>query len=372
MSQQEMQDQLERYLELLKQDEHNTSLLLEIGCLYIDLDHFDQAQQYIDKATAIDPKSCFMLQGYLHAKQGELDETITNFKQALSHNDDPEIRYNLAGAYYLKRDFESALEVLLPIKEAEHPASVQILMGRIYYQNGVFDEAIAILTQCISKAPNEAEALSLLSLIYLDNHNEELADQFSHRALKLDPTLYDARLVQVMLGLMTQETDINELKALLELNPNDSRLWFALGSTYLTQGELPSAIVQFQKTLEIHPEFYDCYIALAWCQLLTDQITEAHETYQNAISIDDDLADGWAGLAIIYALNEDLEQAEQLINKANSIDEDCFLTQIAQVFYLNYKNPEKAQKHLLETLSSQNCSASEKLAMVMAELTAAI
>ena len=171
-----------------------------------------------------------------------------------------------------------------------------------------------------------------------------------------------------MLRLLNQETTIEEIEALLKVNPQDSRLWFALGSTYMGQGDFSSAEEHLEKTLEIHPEFYDCHLALAWCQLLNNKPQQAHVTYQNAISIVDYIADGWGGLAIIYALNADLEQAEQLIIKAQSLNSDCFLTQIAQTIYLTHKNPQQAQQHLFTSLSNQELAVSEKLALIINEL----
>ena len=82
----------------------------------------------------------------------------------------------------------------------------------------------------------------------------------------------------------------------------------------------------------------------------------------------DNLADGWGGLAIIYALNADLEQAAQLINKANSLNADCFLTEIAQIIYLTFKNPQESEPSILSALMNQELAASEKLAFIMSEL----
>lgn len=230
------------------------------------------------------------------------------------------------------------------------------------------EQTIELLEAELKQNPNDAEALGLLSLVYFNNNNHELAEEFSKRALEIDSTLYEAQLVDVMLRLRTHEVKVEEIQTLLETNPEDSRLWFALGSTYMGLGEFAAAKEYLEKTIKIHPEFYDCYLTLAWCQLLNNKPQEALETYQNAITTADDLADGWGGLAIIYALNTDLEQAEQLIKKADSINQECFLTEIAEIIYLTYKNPEESDQQLLSVLINPELGFGEKLAFIINEL----
>jgi tetratricopeptide (TPR) repeat protein len=369
MTSQETQDKLQRHLTFLAQDESNLNLLLEVSHLYMELNDLAAAKPYLDKASSINPEACLSYQAILHLRLGQFAEAIHYCKEALTYEDSSELRYHLAFTYFMSHELEQAWTILSSIKDEDYKSVSTLLMARILHQQNDMEQGIALLSEHIMEYPNEAEALGFLSLLYFDSNNEDLAKELSQRALTLNPSLYDAQLVDVMIRLLTQETTTDEIKELLDINPEDSRLWFALGSTYMTQGDFASASTHFQNTLAIHPEFYDCYIALAWCQLLNNEIKEAHETYQNAISLADTLADGWGGLAIIYALNADLEKAEQLINKASSLNPDCFLTQIAQTMYLNHTNPEQANKQLLATLTNQELPVSEKLALVIEALS---
>jgi tetratricopeptide (TPR) repeat protein len=367
MMNQQTQEKLDRYLSFLNEDENNLNLLLDISYLYLEMNNVTKAQEYLDKAKTLDMESCHAQQGLICLKRKEPNEAIECFQSALKNNNSDELLYQLGFAHYVNNELEQAWTLLSSIKDADYATLAQLLMARILHQQNSLDDAIHFMSEYTNNNPYDAEALGLLSLLHFDNNNEQLAHEFSQQALKLDPTLYDARLVSIMLRLMTQETSLDEIQQLIEVNPEDSRLWFALGSTYMIQGDFESAITHLQNTLKIHPGFYDCHVALAWCQLLNNDVESAHETYQNAISLVDDIADGWAGLAIIYALNADLEKAEQLINKANALSAECFLTQIAEVIYLNHKDPEQAQQHLLATLTNQQSTVSEKLAIIVNE-----
>jgi tetratricopeptide (TPR) repeat protein len=186
--------------------------------------------------------------------------------------------------------------------------------------------------------------------------------------LELDPDNYDALLIKSMSGLATQETSVDDVEKLLQINPDDCRLWFALGSVHMSQGTLDTAELCLKKAIEIYPEFYDCAIALGWCLLLQDKLEEAFNTYQSAATQVPELADSWGGLGLVYALKEDFLKAEQFIQKSQELHSECFLAEIAQVIYYNHKNPTKAKDHLVKALKSTNVPISEKLAFILEEI----
>ena len=363
MHTQQASDKLEQHLSFLNQDENNLSLLVEVSTLYLERNNLEQAQNYLDKAKAINHEACLGHQGLLYLNQGKLPQAQECFLEALNYFETPELRYNLGFTFFINHEFEKAVEVLAPLLEEEHYPEAELLMARIFHRQDSIDEAMGLVEHILENNPNDAEALGLLSLLYFDLQEEAPANETSLRALELNPDNYDAKLVNIMIKLITQEATIKEIETLLEVSPHDSRLWFALGTTYMAQGDFNSAENILSKAIEIYPEFYDCYISLAWCQLLNDHINEAQQSYQNAAELADDLADAWGGLALVHALNEDLLQAEQLIKKAKHLDPDCFLADIAQSICFNHKNPEQAKKHLIKALKDNAMPISEKLSL---------
>lgn len=368
MNNQTVQDKLTRHLSFLEQDKTNLNLLVEISDLYLELDDIESAQIYLDKANRIDREACLAQQGLLYLNQGQFSQAKECFIEALNHTDTPALRYNLGITYFISYDLEKAWEILSPLLEGDHHPDAELLMARILHRQGSLEEAVSLVEHVLEHNAEDTDALGLGSLLYFDLNEEEMARESSARALELNPENYDARLVNIMLRLMSQETTVEEIEELLQINPHDSRLWFALGNTYMTQGDLDSAVNTLQKAIEIYPDFYDCHIALAWCQLLNDHISEAHETYQNAAELVEELADAWGGLALIHALNEDFSQTELLINKANELNPGCFLTELAESVYMNHHNPQKAKEHLMTALRNSEVPISEKLALIIEDL----
>jgi tetratricopeptide (TPR) repeat protein len=368
MTQQQLESQLERHLGFLAQDAHNLALLIEISELYQQLNDLTQAQNYLDKASHIDRISCLAHQGLLYLNQNRIDEARATFVEALNHEDTPAIRFHLGYVDFLMHQFDHAIDILRPLLHLPEHIEAQILYARILHVKGGTQDAIDTLSTVL-KQQEHADALGLLSLLYFDSNQEELAFTTAKKTLALDAKQYDALIVSILMRLLTQETTIEEIQDLLALQPEDSRLWFALGNTYITQGDLNAAIQSLEEAIALHPDFYDCLVLLAWCHLLQDNIVMAQHCYEKATQHAPDLADAWGGLSLVHALKEDFLKAEQFIDKAHNLNTECFLAEIAETIYYNHKHPLKAKKHFEEAMLGRKNSYSEQLAAVLESLS---
>lgn len=368
MSNQQTLDQLNRHLSYLAQDENNLTLLVKISDLYIELNDLNAAQEYLDRASAIDRVACLGHQGMLHLNLEQFDQAKESFIEALHYEDTSALRFNLGLTYFVNSDLDNAAEILSSIIEKEeHPEAMQLL-ARVYHSQGEMQQAITLINKLLAKDANNSEALGILTLLYFDTDENELALQTAERSLALNPDNYDAKLIKSMLGLIDQETSAEDVEKLLQINANDCRLWFTLGSVHLGQSNLNAAEECLKKALTIYPEFYDCSIALCWCLLLQDKLDEAFTLYQSAVTLCPEMADAWGGLGMIYALTEELGKAEEYIQKSLELNPECFLAEIAQVIYYNHTNPLSAKEHLLTVLKNTQITISEKLASIIEEM----
>lgn len=368
MPNQELQAKLDRLLGFLAQDENNLQLLLDVCGHYKALGDNKLAQHYMDKANAIDREGCLGHQGILFLNQGLLNEAKACFTEALDFFETQTVRYNLCFCLFLLGEFEETKEALTPLLEGEHFPSAELLMARTLHNQGDIEIAIDFAKGVLKYNPQDADALSLLALFYFDLNDEQLAQETAQQAIEIDPTIYEARLVQALIRLPTQETTIEEVESLLSINPRDSRLWFALGNIYMGQGDLESAEHTLENAIELYPDFYDCYISLGWCQLLMDDTEAAEETYQNATKIAPELADAWGGLALVQALTANLWKADLYIEKAHNLHSNCFLAEIAEAICHSQKNPEQCKDHLLKALNNTELGVGKQLAYFMEEL----
>lgn len=360
-----MQEKLTRHLHFLTQDPANINLLIEISQLYQESNDFESAQIYLDKAITLAPEACVGHQGVLYLNQNQLELAKACFLRALTHEESNVLRFHLGFCYFLNHEFEKAQTTLTLLANDASIPEAKILLARLFQRQGLLEEALLYVNQALEHHPNQDEPMGLLSLLYFDLNEEQLARQTAQKALALNPNNYDAKSVDILLRLLTQQTDAAEIEALLAVNPDDARLWFALGNTHLSQGELHFAEEALEKALTCHPDFYDCLLVLAWCQLLNNQLDKAQNNYHKASLLAAELSDAWSGLSLVYALKEELVEAQTLLDKALVINPDCFLAGVAQTICFNYTNPSKAKAQLLHTLKNTNLPAGEKLAIVL-------
>lgn len=364
----ELQAKLDRHLSLLAQDKDNLQLLLDISSLYQELSDFNNAQSYLDKASAINRESCLGHQGLLYLNQKELDKAIHCFQEGLDYLENDALRFNLAFSYFLQAEFQQTKKTLAPLVSERYLPNAALLIARACHAQGRINEAIIHLNNLIEQYPEDAEALALLALFHYDNNDPELAQEAATNSLQLNPSIFEARMVDVLLRLPEQKTSCQEIEELLEISPNDSRLWFALGNTLLQQGQADAAIEALEKAIKVQPDFYDCYMVLAWSQLLTDDSDAAEETYQKATGIEEQFPDAWGGLALVNALLNNLWKAEMFLEQAKNLDSACFLADIAESIIAYRNNPQKQQKELVRLVNESKSSISKQLVLFM-ELT---
>ncbi len=336
-------DKLNRYLQFLAQDPDNLNLLLEISNGYRLLNDFLTAQLYLDRAKAINADACLALEGILAIQLENFNLAKESLQQALKIEDFPALRYSLAVCHYHLHELNESIDILNPLLTSGEPSlETQLLMAQLLYCQGRFAESIKLLQDAIEQYGPDEGTLVLLAQLYFDNNDLALAKQIALQVLIINPSNYEAQVTLMLLRLADGDTTISEIKKLLQQAPADSRLWFALGTTYLFALKLKRAEKAFLKAAELDASFSDNWVSLGWCQLFLDKPDEAQNSYQQLIAIDEKRAEGWGGLALITTLRKEFATTSQLIAKAKALNPECLLANIAQILYLHYIQPEKA------------------------------
>lgn len=232
------------------------------------------------------------------------------------------------------------------LEQDKNNASLQLSVGLLkanlfHHQHRLLD-AITLLDDLALSHGLNGEIAGLLALLHLDNNDTVQAAVFSRQALALEPSNYHGQLVHLLLRTLSQEATLAEIQALIDVSPNDSRLWFALGTTHMHHMHINEAEQAFINASKIWPGFYDNWICLGWCQLLQNHLDKAHAAYLEAVQIDSNGADGWGGLALISALKNHTDEAGEYLKKADALESEGFLSTVTRIILANQSNPEKA------------------------------
>lgn len=344
----------ERLISFLAQDPNNLNLLLDIYTNLRDEGSFEQAKNYLERiklldadlARAHEAELCFML--------GEHEKAHELFVMDLQYHDSPQSRFALAiNLYYLKR-FDEALEYVSTIEDDKLTHEHLSFIGRCYFQLGKYQQAFDALEQCLSYQPNDPHALGLSALICLDMGRFDEALKKANQALELNNGVYEARLVQLYFSNnYTNKEFLTEINALLQIQPDDSRLWHFLGLHYFETLEFKQAETVFIKTLELHPNFSIVYINLGLCYLLQSRESEAMTCFQKLSKTSDLQGEGYGGIALVLALQGDYSNAKDNLHMAKSIDPSSFLMLLAEIIILNHESPEQAYQRFHQVFADR-------------------
>jgi tetratricopeptide (TPR) repeat protein len=125
------------------------------------------AERGFKRALELNPNSAYAHGGYsLHlAQMGRSEESIAHAKRAVELDPlEPGRQHGIASAYYLARQFDEALRVE---REAlKFDPNQHLMLGWIYREKGMYEEAIAEWREVLKQTPGAAFALGHLGNTY--------------------------------------------------------------------------------------------------------------------------------------------------------------------------------------------------------------
>ncbi|ENM3882985.1 MULTISPECIES: tetratricopeptide repeat protein [Vibrio] len=113
---------------------------------------------------------------------------IELYKTQLQQQENPQIRFKLANAYFNGKDPESSLFTLAPLMTAKSSVArdeLFFLQGRAQYQLGRIEQAQRSLLAALQVNPNSAKALNSISIIYAQQGEWRKAREGFNRAREL-------------------------------------------------------------------------------------------------------------------------------------------------------------------------------------------
>jgi len=222
--------------------------------------------------------------------QGQLDDAITTYRQAI------EMKPDLA-------DFHNNL-------------------GNALRDNGELDEAVARFREAIRLNPDIALAHHNLANALKDLGELGAALAGYQEALRLAP---DFAAAQTQLGLTLQAMgQLEEAEGALlkagEMTPKNEDIWTNLGIVHLNLDNLEKAEESLRKAIELNPEFVEAHLNLGLALQHQDQPEAAYACYSRAMELNPEKADTLENLAIALESLDKKDDAIAMHKRAIEID----------------------------------------------------
>ncbi len=181
-----------------------------------------------------------------------------------------------------------------------------------------YEEATSKVFELVLKNPKDAEALGVLSYIYLKSGRLDNAHEAAKRALAIDPNLFRPHVVIARVHF--QKSGFNEAldlarKALI-LNPQSFEAYKLIGEVYLRKGLIKDAILVLKEGLRLDPENPEILNLLGSGYIKDKQYDHALSSLTAVQKIDANNPGAHFNLAVVYANLKDGNSAMRHIAKA--------------------------------------------------------
>lgn len=250
--QQKTEIDLEQLLQEVKVHPGQPQSLYLLAETYLKLGRAEEAKQAIaqlDQLSRGDFRTMVGV-GVLLARYRLYPEAIARFEQALQSNpDSDDAWYDLAGAYFRKRDYARALAAAQRVSpQGQKDASYLALRADIHAHLNQTEEAVKLLRQAIAENPDQDQTYLSLALVYLRAGNTSGARE--------------------------------ALEQGLDRTPNAGELLWGMGVLSVTEGNTEQAEQYLRKSVDLLPEWPGSYSALGVLYYQTGQIAKARETLE--------------------------------------------------------------------------------------------
>jgi len=271
------------------------------------------------------------------AGAGRYEEAIAEYERALKLQPHPQIRLNLALAYYKAVQLNEAVGQFLPLHAAD-PGNLKIalLLGDCYFRLGEYRKAVELLEPLEAAHPGEQGLIYLLGMALIRDGQVSKGEVLVDRILR-DGNSAEAHLLLGAARLAIYEASgaVDELSLAVKLNPKLPLAHYLYGQALLTLGNRTEAMQCFREELEIDPNEFGSNLYLGVLLNQGEQYKEAVPHLVRALHVRPDEPAARYQIAIGEIGMGNLEQARKSL-EALVKDSPSFLdahVSLARLYY---------------------------------------
>ncbi len=192
-----------------------------------------------------------------------------------------------------------------------------ILLGRIYYQDNNWEEALPVYQDLTGLLPDNPYFHTHLARIYRMLQNRDRSLDILNDVLAKNENYLPAILEMVVTRYTANELDeVRELlNPALEIYPNEKRLLNFSGRTAYNQQQYHKAIDHWNRELELGSTESGTFRGLALCYYILEEQEAAIEHFERALQLNPGDMMSLMYLAMVYRQKEDWEKAGLYLNE---------------------------------------------------------
>jgi tetratricopeptide (TPR) repeat protein len=360
----ELATRLDRLLSYLGHDAGNLALRRDAVRTACDSGQWEIAREIIDAGLWLhaDDPELLALSGFAHLQAQSFDAAVNDLSAALACGiTAPEVRYNLAFAHFMQRQYPQAAEVLSdPLVVEAVPAGLLLRARSVHHANRP-EEAVADCYAYLARFPDDAEAHGLLGLILQEQKRDDEAKIHVDAALVLDSRQLEAMLA--LAGLYQDAGDPDSaaisLENLVAAHPHCGRGWLSLALIRLQRFETDAARQDIERATRHLPDHIGTWHVLAWTELMRGDVAAAEAAFAQAMTLDRNFAESHGGLAVVAVLQGREADARASLERALRLNRHALSARYADMLLLQRAGKHEEARRILDAILSQRAVGSD-------------
>jgi tetratricopeptide (TPR) repeat protein len=187
------------------------------------------------------------------------------------------------------RPGEAIASALHAIELNPESARAYAFLGEAYFDSGQFDRALETVNRALEMDPNSFEAYRIRGQIVLQTQYDfETAREDFQRAYEIAPNMPYIAIDLALMENALQDTEaaIDRLRALVDLNPQNSQALYWLGVFYYSSiGDPNQAAEYLTRCVQTNPRSVSCNYYLGRVQIGLEQYDIAADSLETAIDL---------------------------------------------------------------------------------------
>jgi tetratricopeptide (TPR) repeat protein len=190
------------------------------------------------------------------------------------------------------------------------------------FRAGRLQDASRLYGEVLRRNPQNADALHLLGLVYLESGQPEAAAGLVSRAIQQRPDvpLFYNTLGNAFRGLRRFEPALLSFRKAISLEPDFAEALANFGSALEESGRPAEAVPCLRRAVELRPECAEIHGNLGNALRSSGAPREARAAYEAALRLRPDYAEGWMNLGNLFFDRGKHRKAEEHYRKALSLN----------------------------------------------------
>lgn len=227
-----------------------------LGLAYYNMEDYNSAYTYLKEAYKLNPSDKAAVSYLINTYNalGLYDEAINLSSENIKKNPNNNHYYRkIAIAYFLKKDFEKALENAKKSVELDNSyASNHLVFGAIYMGIGNNQNALSEFKQALSSAQSNAayEGLAVTYSLLADSENSDINSKSAE--LQYKHSFTTSMIGFALLNLKQFDKAVKEFNSSIISNPNYYLPYKGISEAYIALGQKDKAIENLEKAWKLN------------------------------------------------------------------------------------------------------------------------